>query len=175
MSEWTVSKSICYEEKLYIYSLLSFLPKLISEHIYYIIYILCSSNFNSYLVKGVWWDATFFLFYFASFWVQLFIHYVIFMCLCNSVMLLSGHMTPILLILLCCSPEGFFACFPLWKFVKIFLGSFFLIGCEVKGQGCRMCTDCKARWGTFIICEIGLYKMNWIELNVSNIQSLLLR
>jgi len=29
----------------------------------------------------------------------------------------------------------------------------------------RMCTDCKAHWGTFVICDIGLYKCNWIELN----------
>jgi len=40
---------------------------------------------------------------------------------------------------------------------------FFLIRCEVKGQGCRMCTDCKAQWGTFVICGIGLYIINWIE------------
>jgi len=39
---------------------------------------------------------------------------------------------------------------------------FFLIRCEVKGQGCRMCTDCKALWGEFVICDIGLYKINWI-------------
>jgi len=29
-------------------------------------------------------------------------------------------------------------------FLCEFLGEFFLIRCEVKGQGCRMCTDCKA-------------------------------
>jgi len=34
---------------------------------------------------------------------------------------------------------------------------FFLIRCEVKGQGCHMCTDCK---GKCVICEIGLYKIN---------------
>jgi len=39
----------------------------------------------------------------------------------------------------------------------------FLIRCEVKGQGCRMYTDCKALWGKFVICGVGLYKMNWIE------------
>jgi len=38
----------------------------------------------------------------------------------------------------------------------------FLIRCEVKGHGCRMCTDCKALWGKFIICDIGLYKITWI-------------
>jgi len=42
----------------------------------------------------------------------------------------------------------------------------FLIRCEVKGQGCRMCTDCKARWGEFVSCDIELYKINWIELSL---------
>jgi len=32
---------------------------------------------------------------------------------------------------------------------------------EVPGQGC-MCTDCKALWGKFLICDNGLYKINWI-------------
>jgi len=41
---------------------------------------------------------------------------------------------------------------------------FFLIRCEVKGQGCRMCIDCKALWGKFIICDIGLSTINWIKL-----------
>jgi len=62
------------------------------------------------------------------------------MCWCNSVTRHSGHMT-------------FFSCF---------FGEFFLIRCEVKGQGCRMCTDCKALWGGFVICDIGRYKINWI-------------
>jgi len=35
---------------------------------------------------------------------------------------------------------------------------------KVKGQGCRMWTDCKALWGRFVICDIGLYKINWIKL-----------
>jgi len=39
--------------------------------------------------------------------------------------------------------------------------------CEVLGRGCHMCTDCKALWGTFLICENGLYKLKWIELNYS--------
>jgi len=47
--------------------------------------------------------------------------------------------------------------FPPWKF--------FLIHCEVLGQGCRKCTDCKALWSRFVICDIRLYKINWIELN----------
>jgi len=36
---------------------------------------------------------------------------------------------------------------------------FFLLRCEVKGRGCRMCTDCKALWGKFVICVV----FNWIE------------
>jgi len=55
-------------------------------------------------------------------------------------------------ILLCCSPEGFFTFFP----VK----DLFLIRCEVKGQGCHMCTDSKALWGKFETCNFGLYKIN---------------
>jgi len=52
------------------------------------------------------------------------------MCLCNSVMIPSVHMTSIASVhpgegSSCCSPEGFF-----------------LIPCEVKGQGCCTCTDC---------------------------------
>jgi len=35
----------------------------------------------------------------------------------------------------------------------------------VLGQGCRMCTDCKAIGGKFVICDNGQYKINWIELN----------
>jgi len=69
-------------------------------------------------------------------------------------------------ILLCCSPEGFFTFFPVKGFISIFWW-FFLIRCEVKGQGCFMCTDCRALWGRFLICDVGLYKINWIELNVS--------
>jgi len=77
----------------------------------------------------------------------------------NKVCVPSVHMTSIASvnlgrgILLYWSPEGFFAFFP----VKGFF--------EVLGQGCRMCTDCKALWGKFLICDVGLYKINWIELN----------
>jgi len=57
-----------------------------------------------------------------------------------------------------------------WRFLPFFpcegffsiSWEFFLIRCEVKGQGCRLCTDCKALWGNFVICDV-LYKMNWIE------------
>jgi len=35
-----------------------------------------------------------------------------------------------------------------------------------SGQGCRMCTDCKALWGDFVIWDIELYRINWIKLNV---------
>jgi len=30
-------------------------------------------------------------------------------------------------------------------------------------SGMSICTDCKAIWNIFLICEIGLYKINWIE------------
>jgi len=65
-------------------------------------------------------------------------------------------------ILLCCSPEGFFPFFPV-KGCFPFFGEFFLIRCEVLGQGCCMCTDCKAIWGTFVI--LGYKKQT--ELNKS--------
>jgi len=42
---------------------------------------------------------------------------------------------------------------------------FFLIRCEFKGQGCRLCTDCKAVWGKFVISDNGRHKIKWIELN----------
>jgi len=58
-------------------------------------------------------------------------------------------------------PRSFFL-FSLWK--GYFCWEFFLIRCEVLGPACRMCTDCKALWGKFVICDIGLYKINWIEL-----------
>jgi len=64
-------------------------------------------------------------------------------------------------ILLCVSPEGFFPFFPCEKVIWEFL----LMRCEVLGQGCRMCTDCKALLGKFVTCENGLYKINWTELN----------
>jgi len=93
------------------------------------------------------------------------------MC-CYSGMIPSGHMTSIVHlvtwhlffcppwrgILLCCSPEGFFPFFPVfWEF--------FQIRCEVKGlrSGMSMRTDSQALWGKFVICENGLYEINWIE------------
>jgi len=33
------------------------------------------------------------------------------------------------------------------------------------GTGTGMSQDCKARWGKFLICDIELYQINWIELN----------
>jgi len=56
--------------------------------------------------------------------------------------------------------------FPFFSPVKGFFSiswEFFLTRCEVLGQGCRMYTDCKALWGKFVICDIGLYTINWIE------------
>jgi len=67
-------------------------------------------------------------------------------------------------ILLCCSPDGFFPFFPHERFFSI-SWVFFLIRCEVLGQGCRMCPDCKALWGKCVFCDNGLYKIIWIELN----------
>jgi len=52
--------------------------------------------------------------------------------------------------------------FSLWKGFFYF----FLIRGEVKGQGCRMSTVFKALWGKLVICENGLYKINWIEFRV---------
>jgi len=63
--------------------------------------------------------------------------------------------------------RGFFPLFyfPRESFFSI-SWEFFLIRCEVLGHGCRMCTDCKALWGKFVICEMYLQnKLNWIELN----------
>jgi len=45
------------------------------------------------------------------------------------------------------------------------LGDLFQFRCEVKGQGCRMCTDCKGLWGEFVIFNFGLYKIKWIDLS----------
>jgi len=86
----------------------------------------------------------------------------------NSVMIPSGHMTSILSIL-----ERDPPLLLSWRFLLFFSPvkdcfsiswEFFLIRCESsKGQGCRMCTDCKDHWGTFVICDVGLHEMNWIE------------
>jgi len=90
------------------------------------------------------------------------------MCLCNPVMIPSGHMTSILLSILERDPPlllswRFYFTFPPWKDFFYYLGVFSLIRCDVKGQGCRTCTDCKALWGEFIICDVGRYQINWIE------------
>jgi len=80
------------------------------------------------------------------------------MCLCNSAMLFRTYSILLLSILKVSSVfslhvKGFFSIS--WEF--------FLIRCKILGQGCRMCTDCKALWGKFVICDIMLYKINWIE------------
>jgi len=87
------------------------------------------------------------------------------MC-CNSVMIPSVNMASIVLSLLerdppLFSPEGFFPLFSLWTFFFFISWEFFLLRCEVLGQRCCMCTDCKALWGKFVICENRLYKINW--------------
>jgi len=62
-------------------------------------------------------------------------------------------------ILLCCSPECFLHFIP----VKGCLG---VVPDPMRGSGTgmSMCTECKALWDTFVICENGQYKINWIEL-----------
>jgi len=76
----------------------------------------------------------------------------------NSVMIPSGHMTSIHLSILERDPPLLLS----WRFLPCasifsYFWEFFLIRCEVKGQGC------KALWGKFVICDIGLHKINWIE------------
>jgi len=51
-----------------------------------------------------------------------------------------------------------------WFFSSI-SWEFLLIRCEVKGQGCGMCTYCKALWGTLIICDICCIKQT--EFNIA--------
>jgi len=63
-------------------------------------------------------------------------------------------------ILLCCSPEGFFTVIPV-KGCFLFLGTFSWSDVRSKVRDV-MCTDCKALWGKFVICDIGRYKINWI-------------
>jgi len=53
---------------------------------------------------------------------------------------------------------------PPWKLVFSYFLRVFPDPMWGQRSGCRTCTDCKALWGTFVICDIGLYKINWIEL-----------
>jgi len=57
----------------------------------------------------------------------------------------------------CCTRSDYLF-FPMKGFF-LFFRSF---SWKVKGQGCRMCPDCKALWGKFAICDNELYKINWI-------------
>jgi len=89
------------------------------------------------------------------------------MCLYNSVMLPFGHMTSLASL----HPGEGSSSVLFWRFLPFFSSNvfsfsweFFLIPRKVKGQGCDMCTDCKALWGKFVICDIELYEINWIEL-----------
>jgi len=53
--------------------------------------------------------------------------------------------------------------FPCERFLNI-SWEFFLIRCEVLGQGCRMCTECTALWGKFGMWYWTIQnKLNWIE------------
>jgi len=87
------------------------------------------------------------------------------MC-CYSVMIPSGHMTFIVPSILERDPPLFLSS----RFLPFFSGKgfFYFLSFSwsdvVKGQGCRMCTDCEALWGKFIICDIGQYKIYRIEL-----------
>jgi len=77
---------------------------------------------------------------------------------CNSVMTHSVHMAYIVLFILKRDPPlllswRFLPFFPCESFFSI-CWDFFLIRCEVLGQGCQMCTGGKALWGKFIICDI---------------------
>jgi len=86
-------------------------------------------------------------------------------CLWNSVTLPSGHMTSVLSIL-----ERDPPLLPSWTFLP-FLSSvkhffsiswkFFLIRCEVKGQRCRMCTDCEENLEFEILGCKKQTELNW--------------
>lgn len=59
---------------------------------------------------------------------------------------------------LCCFSWGsfhFFHCY-------VFLGGVFHY--LKQGSKDRLYTDCKAPWGKFVVCVIGLYKINWHDL-----------
>jgi len=49
-----------------------------------------------------------------------------------------------------------------WKGFFSISWDFLLIRCD----GDVVCGDPKALWGTFVICDNGLYKINWIELKI---------
>jgi len=51
--------------------------------------------------------------------------------------------------------------YPAKKKILLVFGELFLIGCEVKGQGCRTCADRKALLRQ--IRNIELYQINWIS------------
>jgi len=88
----------------------------------------------------------------------------------------SGHMTSIvhlvtLHLFFCPSWRGILLCsllkgsshFSPWRGFFYFLGVFpDLIWGQRSGM---LYTDCKALWGEFVMCDIGLYKIKWIELN----------
>jgi len=56
-----------------------------------------------------------------------------------------------------------------WRFLafslKVFLGSSSWSDVRSRDRGCRMWTHCKAFSGTSLICDFGLYKINWIKCN----------
>jgi len=119
---------------------------------------------SSSLPPSAWWIMEVWIVVHA--YHQLFIHSVIFIKCVLTLMIPSGHMASILPSILERDPPLLLS----WRLFFIF-GEFFLIRCEVKGQGCRMCTDCKALWGKCVICDIGLYKINWIEWDAHRLSS----
>jgi len=94
---------------------------------------------------------------------QLFLHSVILIEWVSTVMIPSGHMTSIVL------SERDPPLLLSWRFLHFFplKGCLEVVPGPMWGQrsGMSMCTDCKALWDTFVICENGLYNINWIELN----------
>jgi len=83
---------------------------------------------------------------------------------------LHGHMTSILLSILekRSSSVALLMGSSLFSLFSSVFGLFFLIRCEVKGQGCRMSTGCKTLGGEFVICDFELYKINCSKFNLGD-------
>jgi len=100
---------------------------------------------------------------FTFIWIVIYfsVHWNVFVNRSAAVMIPSGHMTSIASV----HPgEGSSSVtlFSLWKGFFYFGG---VVPDPMWGQrsGMSMCTDCKALWGKFVICDFGLYKINWTE------------
>jgi len=122
---------------------------------------ICSSISQDFLPSpslppSAWWIVEVWIVEYVDY--QLFIHSVILIECVLTLICPSSHMTSIVLSILerdppLFSPEGFLPFFP-WRVVW----EFFLIRCEVKGQGC-LCVQIVNVWEWAI-------QMNWIELSV---------